>query len=85
MGAIGVIPLFFYIMASRIQSGSSVTDAILAVVFGVLGIASVILAYRTLALLDLFAPGNLPNLEFSPDNDQAESKKQNNKGTSNGG
>jgi hypothetical protein len=68
MGAIGVIPLFFYIMASRLQGGSSDVDAILAVAFGALGIATMILVYRTLALLDLFTTANLPQLESSPDN-----------------
>jgi len=76
MGTVGVLPLFFYIMASRLQSGSSVTDAIVAVAFGVLGISSVILVFRTFALLDLFTPGNLPQLASLPDNDQPESKEE---------
>ena len=76
MGAIGVLPLFFFIMATRLQGGTD-ADAIIAVAFGVLGIATMILAYRTLALIDLFTHANLPPLESSPDKGQIESKMQN--------
>ena len=76
-GAIGVLPLFFFIMATRLQGGTTDADAVIVVAFGVLGIVTMILAYRTLALIDLFTFANLPPLESSPDRGPIESKMQN--------